>query len=212
MSAFTAFQYISCCYLSGEGTPGEKGDDGFNTSHVVIYPVQEEQPAEQVTFQYISCCYLSELIDAETWMDGKFQYISCCYLSRSLCLWSLIIARFNTSHVVIYQKAGFDDLLKVDRFQYISCCYLSTVVGWNLKPDIRFNTSHVVIYLYLPTRDSFWLSSFQYISCCYLSRNNQTESNVKSVSIHLMLLFIGKSVANGLNFTQFQYISFCYLS
>ena len=78
-------------------------------------------------------------------------------------------------------------------------------------------------------------SEFQYISCCYLSEKSRMKISVSStVSIHLMLLFIGVEIYQARRFFisfntshvviypfpeeylnkgyVFQYISCCYLS
>ena len=56
------------------------------------------------------------------------------------------------------------------KFQYISCCYLSYQLVLLVKMIIRFNTSHVVIYPF----------------------DEMMEKTGKTVSIHLMLLFIAE--------------------
>ena len=56
--------------------------NGFNTSHVVVYPAHKWFILWYVKFQYISCCSLS-------WFQHPVI---------------LHIARFNTSHVVVYHN------------------------------------------------------------------------------------------------------------
>ena len=97
--------------------------------------------------------------------------------------------RFNTSHVVIYPLT---EILVGGawEFQYISCCYLSSTQLKTVTPKERFNTSHVVIYL----------------------ENTNMLGDKNMVSIHLMLLFIGKLELEKISVKKFQYISCCYLS
>ena len=105
--AFCMFQYISCCSLSlpdgGTGVPLS----GFNTSHVVVYPlstfsiyvfclsfntshvvVYQSKVSFVVAiemFQYISCCSLSNAFRNPRYNKITFQYISCCSLSAYPC-------------------------------------------------------------------------------------------------------------------------------
>ena len=53
----------------------------------------------------------------------------------------------------------------------------------------NFNTSHVTVYLD-ETGENKTLELFQYISCYCLSRSRRLRPALKSISIHLMLLFI----------------------
>ena len=115
---------------------------------------------------------------------------------------------FNTSHVTLYQDYPAADRsenivsihlmllfitaegVKVDLsnvFQYISCYSLSLRQIQLQTLISRFNTSHVTLYR------SIW---------CWFCRG-------RSVSIHLMLLFIQEGSYGMLGNTLFQYIS-CY--
>ena len=97
---------------------------------------------------------------------------------------------FNTSHVVIY-LGGYAIKVGSSLFQYISCCYLSQT-----QADIGQECS-----------------LFQYISCCYLSELYIYLLILwRTVSIHLMLLFILMIYLIFSNNISFQYISCCYLS
>ena len=162
------FQYISCCYLSRTGFSRIAGTSRF---------------------QYISCCYLSSNHPLLHTRLLPFQYISCCYLSGcassqkifhvvSIHLMLLFISsrkrqkqtRTKVSiHLMLLFITVISFLLSAfTAFQYISCCYLSnqTIMHW--RNEQSFNTSHVVIYRQMLPR--------------YLL--------LRSVSIHLMLLFI----------------------
>ena len=97
---------------------------GFNTSHVVIYRRSVFPNRTNIfQFQYISCCYLSK----KKWHIQRREYVS-IHLMLLFILKALSavpsFTRFNTSHVVIYQKEETVSN-KIILFQYISCCYLS---------------------------------------------------------------------------------------
>ena len=69
---------------------------------------------------------------------------------------------------------------------------------------ISFNTSHVAIYPTSPPQESS-RHSFQYISCCYLSGGiHRRWKPEKTVSIHLMLLFINMCTAMRLRTGSFN--------
>ena len=81
----------------------------------------------------------------------------------------IVKGRFNTSHVTLYPLQGCT-LNSCSMFQYISCYSLSNEdKKWHCN-YLRFNTSHVTLYQ-LPVLRG-WSDT--------------------TVSIHLMLLFIGK--------------------
>ena len=96
-----------------------------------------------------------------------FQYISCYSLSINSKMTVYLIARFNTSHVTLYQ--------------YKAC-------KLHIRPE-RFNTSHVTLYLEGEIIEEKPLT-FQYISCYSLSISCPICFFRTVVSIHLMLLFI----------------------
>ena len=72
-------------------------------------------------------------------------------------------------------------------FQYISCYSLSAWKAKGLALHTSFNTSHITLY----------------------QTSGTGTDRRKQVSIHLMLLFIGRILRNVTNGTEFQYIS-CY--
>ena len=140
------FQYISCCSLSPPSYVSGSHQQGFNTSHVVVY---RRLPAKSGTgnfsfntshvvvylfpgciniclfqFQYISCCSLSGSVRVGALRYYMFQYISCCSLSRSLQSIIYSVSGFNTSHVVVYHDTIANRPNGI-KFQYISCCSLS---------------------------------------------------------------------------------------
>ena len=83
LSAHWQFQYISCCYLSKILLEENNCYDGFNTSHVVIYPLKMRllnNPNISFNTSHV-VIYLKGI--EETIISLLFQYISCCYLSSS---------------------------------------------------------------------------------------------------------------------------------
>ena len=163
------FQYISCCYLSITDLGLLAGYNRFNTSHVVIYQ-----------------------------NTGKILPVP--------------LGSFNTSHVVIYRNDGRERRGTRKGFQYISCCYLSHQKTFVRFMYLSFNTSHVVIYLFTTGTENTLYSSFNTSHVViYLWLQNKTCFFI-GVSIHLMLLFIGKSKIKKHGNYAFQYISCCYLS
>ena len=70
--------------------------------------------------------------------------------------------------MLLFIRYSFHGIFASDSFQNISCCYLSSVVYEIVKEDKKF----------------------QNISCCYLSLCIDRLENKKSISKHLMLLFI----------------------
>ena len=73
----------------------------------------------------------------------------------------------NTSHVLIYPEQSFG-LCSWVKFKYISCSYLSLRAS-------KFNILR---------------EKFKYISCSYLSICSIQHTNITSIQIHLMFLFI----------------------
>ena len=138
------------------------------------------------TFQYISCYSLS---------NGKKNSRNGQQVSIHLMLLFISFAgiidgkrnRFNTSHVTLYR------IQKRNTGNLYHC----------------FNTSHVTLYLVLCAVASL-VCLFQYISCYSLSTTTVKIIQKKTtVSIHLMLLFIGYDLFSLSLYGMFQYIS-CY--
>ena len=102
-------------------------------------------------------------------------------------LWSQFDGKcFNTSHVTLYHLAN-KCVLVITQFQYISCYSLSPFVLLLKAQQAGFNTSHVTLY--------------RYMGDIYIHR--------RTVSIHLMLLFILARLVIAQEKYRFQYIS-CY--
>ena len=120
------------------------------------------------TFQYISCYSLSEM-RKETDGSGK-------HVSIHLMLLFIFTARITAAtyiNVSIHLMLLFiltceTSVIKALEFQYISCYSLSALQGRHGYRNRCFNTSHVTLYRV----------------CQYLPKP------LRSVSIHLMLLFI----------------------
>ena len=95
---------------------------------------------------------------------------------------------FNTSHVTLY-PLRHPQWSQQSEFQYISCYSLSSSSSSPDSCSVRFNTSHVTLYRVIVNNSpSFCL--FQYISCYSLSHVQGRRVPGRTVSIHLMLLFI----------------------
>ena len=143
-------------------------------------------------FQYISCYCLSLLPFRLYDPVLLFQYISCYCLS----------------------SPGFNVGLSYSRFQYISCYCLSLIgvhfqrghrisihlmllfiISGFIIPRVKchFNTSHVTVYLGHRVMELI-KDIFQYISCYCLSRRRKDNGEHEFISIHLMLLFINRSL------------------
>ena len=140
-----------------------------------------------------------------------FQYISCSYLSRSIPFFSLSSRNFNTSHVLIYQRAGLSGVQRI----------------------VNFNTSHVLIYLILLgtikwirhisihlmflfiEREQLTLKrkgEFQYISCSYLSLWKVILEDYKKEFQYISCSYLSRRETVPFLKLLFQYISCSYLS
>ena len=80
---------------------------------------------------------------------------------------------------------------------------------WCTQICLYFNTSHVTVYRPLFHCVLRYHCTFQYISCYCLSAFVRITSTFVSISIHLMLLFIGIPFSTLCATVAFQYIS-CY--
>ena len=153
--------------------------------------------------------FIKELENMELGLS-EFQYISCYCLSLQHLCTSSSFSYFNTSHVTVYPSSSLCSI-QLTLFQYISCYCLSIAVKtkesvlvifqyiscyclshlWQLHLLVwlDFNTSHVTVYQAMSERE-FVVIKFQYISCYCLSGAAWYTDSDKSISIHLMLLFI----------------------
>ena len=77
------FQYISCYCLSVQTEIMQMQNTNFNTSHVTVYPVDQNGFCLLDRFQYISCYCLSLNSSYAPLVILEFQYISCYCLSKS---------------------------------------------------------------------------------------------------------------------------------
>ena len=96
------FQYISCYSLSWILSYEGRKVLGFNTSHVTLYRLDENESYWSLVFQYISCYSLSVVEIQKLFKLKGFQYISCYSLSLWINTESALQIRFNTSHVTLY--------------------------------------------------------------------------------------------------------------
>ena len=153
--------------------------------------------------------------DLRDYIGGKFQYISCYSLSY---LWQNRAALDHVSiHLMLLFISGMVVFRKVWReFQYISCYSLSRKgMGYGTS-GMRVSIHLMLLFIWLCLYKVSCGLMFQYISCYSLSvmagtqgtfRTSFNTSHVTlypeapwsgrsatSVSIHLMLLFIGENI------------------
>ena len=138
----------------------------FNTSHITLYR-RNWKRRKKVTAVSIHLMLLFIKYGLSSGSCGTLGFISCYSLSINSKMTVYLIARFNTSHVTLYQ--------------YKAC-------KLHIRPE-RFNTSHVTLYLEGEIIEEKPLT-FQYISCYSLSISCPICFFRTVVSIHLMLLFI----------------------
>ena len=80
---------------------------------------------------------------------------------------SVLILRFNTSHVVVYPEAQRKAVYRYE-FQYISCCSLSTIQFFSQL--FRIVSIHLMLqFIFFQLVSGTQQGKFQYISCCSLS-------------------------------------------
>ena len=121
-------------------------------------------------FQYISCYSLSASAERITVLYPKFQYISCYSLSRKGMGYGTSGMRVSIHLMLLFIWLCLYKVSCGLMFQYISCYSLSVMAGTQGTFRTSFNTSHVTLYPEAP-----W-----------------SGRSATSVSIHLMLLFIGR--------------------
>ena len=140
------FQYISCCSLSPPSYVSGSHQQGFNTSHVVVY---RRLPAKSGTgnfsfntshvvvylfpgciniclfpFQYISCCSLSLfLVNPEVSISVSIhlmlQFIWFC------SCWGIALLYVSIHLMLQFISELAEYYIQRFGFQYISCCSLS---------------------------------------------------------------------------------------
>ena len=123
-------------------------------------------------FQYISCYSLSASAERITVLYPKFQYISCYSLSRKGMGYGTSGMRVSIHLMLLFIWLCLYKVSCGLMFQYISCYSLSVMAGTQGTFRTSFNTSHVTLYPEAP-----W-----------------SGRSATSVSIHLMLLFIGENI------------------
>ena len=187
----------------------------FNTSHVTLYLLTSSHALFIMLFQYITCYSLS--IDFFEHSDNllEFQYISCYSLSCSIYRICNSDGMVSIHLMLLFIRPDHSSSSILLSFQYISCYSLSRLRRSGCTNGLSFNTSHVTLYLnFIPAY--YLTSSFQYISCYSLSYCTTAPCTVDlpfqyiscyslsgmvcskcyscSVSIHLMLLFVGSAI------------------
>ena len=163
-----------------------------------------------ILFQYISCYSLSKKRRVLRVSWNQFQYISCYSLSLRAYRLVWMIVCFNTSHVTLYQGL-WTSWRPHQSFQYISCYSLSPggekdtsrttvsihlmllfilLASWGIVEWVSFNTSHVTLYQH----PSGSMTMARYVSIhlmlLFIGRRISDSDRSRKVSIHLMLLFI----------------------
>ena len=190
-------------------------------------------PLQQPLFQYISCCSLSGSGSMDTITCVQFQYISCCSLSEKDRRNISVYTRFNTSHIVVYQKwerligevgkvsihlmLQFIEELDLSYTRLVGCFNTSHVVVYLvaifcIAVILRFNTSHVVVYLNDKIKE-LKTAKFQYISCCSLSSRIFSNEVLNVVFQYISCCSLSQihTTSSG-RAAPFQYISCCSLS
>ena len=205
------FQYISCYSLSQYRVCQAEWRE-LVSIHLMLFFIDYLLSAAKRSgsFQYISCYSLSHTLEHISGCISQFQYISCYSLSNYDSAWRheydvsihLMLffidmeckelkpkERFNTSHVILYQrledgqeqkKPGFNTShvilypSELTQSELERSFNTSHVILYRLRfffasrANISFNTSHVILYLAL--RYNTWKKfRFQYISCYSLS-------------------------------------------
>ena len=135
-----------------------------------------------------------------------FQYITCYSLSWPVRI-STLQRQVSIHHMLLFIKGHLSNVCKESGFN-TSHVTLYPVTRTLFRWLMSFNTSHVTLYqAIMKKRVPF--SRFQYITCYSLSNSSPTLKEVKQVSIHHMLLFIGGWHSHWPRLTSFQYIT-CY--
>ena len=102
-----------------------------------------------------------------------------------------------------YDKSGKQTLVSIHLMLLFIC-----ITGVSPPISICFNTSHVTLYLFfLPLFYVLIRFNTSHVTLYPFFRGS--EDPFRTVSIHLMLLFIGQCDCNGKHMQKFQYIS-CY--
>ena len=205
------FQYISCYSLSWILSYEGRKVLGFNTSHVTLYRLDENESYWSLVFQYISCYSLSVVEIQKLFKLKGFQYISCYSLSEdvrerdwwnlvSIHLMLLFIAmdKYGISLTDSFQYiscyslslAEWIDYVNAIKFQYISCYSLSLFKVGQIVKCRLFQYISCYSLSCLSDIDFYRAILFQYISCYSLSNLCYKSGPFLHVSIHLMLLFI----------------------
>ena len=202
----------------------------FNTSHVTLYPKLQRVSfpptvvsihlmllfivEEQSSFNGISNVSIHLMLlfisfaSASIALVFLFQYISCYSLSICCQISTVVISRFNTSHITLYHVYGRCFYRRSLSFNTSHVTLYPRQVSVNADVPEGFNTSHVTLY-----RDTVkewdFQKQFQYISCYSLSANRYPKELLRlSFNTSHVTLYLRRIIACG-NQLMFQYIS-CY--
>ena len=151
--------------------------------------------------------FICAVADSES-TSTLIQYISCYSLSDSLVFKSRLHARFNTSHVTLYQRSRQWSFLLTEVSIHLMLLFIS---HYNSTLEIIYTVSIHLMLLFINDKGKFNGSKkqFQYISCYSLSLQAAPLSseypcfNTSHVTLYLLIpespVFV----------RSFQYIS-CY--
>ncbi len=168
--------------------PEQIQKDHFKTSHVIVYPgILGNMQNESYDFKTSHVIVYLPLNDFSVLQSVYFK-TSHVIVYRDLEEESSAVnLYFKTSHVIVYLCFLVLQFLLSSTFQNISCYCLSAIASQRKLLHLDFKTSHVIVYRRSPTQ----------------------RIRSRTISKHLMLLFIHSSRSFMRLFSTFQNIS-CY--
>ena len=164
----------------------------FNTSHVTLYRHHQCHLSHDRKVSIHLMLLFIDGLRTVLWVAGWFQYISCYSLSGPAGF--MIGSNYEFQYISCYSLSCGKELPKDETtlFQYISCYSLSIQTMMVLCVQPCFNTSHVTLY-------HFFGFGFTVVSGCFNTSHVTLYQRIqrrylenREVSIHLMLLFIGR--------------------
>ena len=162
------FQYISCYSLSECNASAHRPVERFNTSHVTLYLISKKllllvhisfntshvtlyPKLQRVSFPptvvsiHLMLLFIS-FASASIALVFLFQYISCYSLSICCQISTVVISRFNTSHITLYHVYGRCFYRRSLSFNTSHVTLYPRQVSVNADVPEGFNTSHVTLY------------------------------------------------------------------
>ena len=190
------FQYISCYSLSKPKLLSSSTKQRFNTSHVTLYRISIYRDCQGTSFQYISCYSLSNYRNPFIRDSFVSIHLMLLFIERSVSM-QRYTKTVSIHLMLLFIRNRFPDIVVYGSFQYISCYSLSGIRFFYEHLDNQFQ--YISCYSLSGAKGGYKLTEFefQYISCYSLSVLDENVAVWKSVSIHLMLLFIGQYKCNG---------------